>query len=559
MAEDHKQLITRYLTEMKTLFKENKIQPIHHAVLHTGDFLRLFGPTHAAQAFGGERFLEVLGMQNVSNKSGDLEATFTMSVCRSSNLQGILTNANFPQIKPSLDAFHKVADEDLRGTRLADETHYPTTKPPKPVELADDTRAAVARFLNRKHSADRLDKISIRGVIFASEKALRRDSNVIFRRLRAGGDPGPKSNILLVVQEWAVVEDEDARWRYRQFGFAGGFLCWNQAIAIHVVGVDKIISHFARTFFDQRESEHFQALAFNMFPNGSPVQSVCDTATAADSTTSPILVDLDSPQLHRYHFSLSHDTTAVGPVAPHQENENNAVMVVDGSGGPDVKLLKGISKNKRPALMSRLLDRVPLADLHYLSRGDLEQVESYILGLGQGAGLPVDEIDRAAHRLLTASRNLIRGLSQVHKDIATVMRTARDAVDNAVIDYILRHAADEGTQIYELEPLFGLPRHHKVSSEQQRILLAFIEKRWIYSFGENPPSWHAREPTASRHGTQNAQPYNSTKAQESAHWGLSPPHNHASSTPEAELITGWSSSFHSRPYVTWRMALSLAR
>jgi hypothetical protein len=57
------------------------------------------------------------------------------------------------------------------------------------------------------------------------------------------------------------------------------------------------------------------------------------------------------------------------------------------------------------------------------------------------------------------------------------MRTARDAVDNAVIDYILRHAADEGTQIYELEPLFGLPRHHKVSSEQQRILLAFIEKR----------------------------------------------------------------------------------
>jgi hypothetical protein len=77
------------------------------------------------------------------------------------------------------------------------------------------------------------------------------------------GDPGPKSNILLVVQEWAVVEDEDARWRYRQFGFAGGFLCWNQAIAIHVVGVDKIISHFARTFFDQRESEHFQVLPLN--------------------------------------------------------------------------------------------------------------------------------------------------------------------------------------------------------------------------------------------------------------------------------------------------------
>ena len=72
MIEDHERLITRYLEEMKELFKGNKIQPIHHVALHTGDFLRLFGPTHAVQAFGGERFLEVLGMQNVNNKSGTL-------------------------------------------------------------------------------------------------------------------------------------------------------------------------------------------------------------------------------------------------------------------------------------------------------------------------------------------------------------------------------------------------------------------------------------------------------------------------------------------------------
>ena len=70
MIEDHKRLITRYLSEMKELFKGSKIQPIHHVALHTGDFLRLFGPTHAVQAFGGERFLEVLGMQNVNKKSG---------------------------------------------------------------------------------------------------------------------------------------------------------------------------------------------------------------------------------------------------------------------------------------------------------------------------------------------------------------------------------------------------------------------------------------------------------------------------------------------------------
>ena len=316
IIEDHERLITRYLTEMKALFKGNKIQPIHHVALHTGDFLRLFGPTHAVQAFGGERFLEVLGMQNVNNKSGmfiqiipgtclslvgvgELEATFTMAVCRSSNLQGILSDTNLPpKIKPLLDAFHKSANEDHRGTRLADETHHPPTKPPKPVDLAQDVRVAVALLLNRRHRTNKytagwgqwsvprtalaLDKVSIRGVIYANGKALRRDSNVIFRRVggssqRAGkivsifslsyttpGIDNPVStSTLLVIQEWEVVQDEDAQQRYRQFGFAGGFLCWNRTAGVHVVEVDNIISHYARTFFDQWESDRFHVLPLN--------------------------------------------------------------------------------------------------------------------------------------------------------------------------------------------------------------------------------------------------------------------------------------------------------
>jgi hypothetical protein len=70
MINDHELLIARYLNDMKRLFKGSRIQPIHHVALHTADFLRLFGPTHAVQAFGGERLLEVLGQQNVNNKSG---------------------------------------------------------------------------------------------------------------------------------------------------------------------------------------------------------------------------------------------------------------------------------------------------------------------------------------------------------------------------------------------------------------------------------------------------------------------------------------------------------
>lgn len=70
MINDHELLISRYLNGMKRLFKGSKIQPIHHVALHTADFLRLFGPTHTVQAFGGERLLEVLGLQNANKKSG---------------------------------------------------------------------------------------------------------------------------------------------------------------------------------------------------------------------------------------------------------------------------------------------------------------------------------------------------------------------------------------------------------------------------------------------------------------------------------------------------------
>jgi hypothetical protein len=75
MIRDSEMLISRYLNKMRTLFKDSKLQPIHHAALHAGDFLRLFGPNHSVRAFGGERYLEVLGLQNVNNKSGSYPCT----------------------------------------------------------------------------------------------------------------------------------------------------------------------------------------------------------------------------------------------------------------------------------------------------------------------------------------------------------------------------------------------------------------------------------------------------------------------------------------------------
>ena len=70
MITDSEMLMSRYLNTLQILFKDVRMQPIHHVALHAGEFLRLYGPTHSVRAFGGERFLEVLGLQNVNNKSG---------------------------------------------------------------------------------------------------------------------------------------------------------------------------------------------------------------------------------------------------------------------------------------------------------------------------------------------------------------------------------------------------------------------------------------------------------------------------------------------------------
>lgn len=67
---DYERLLKRYLSGMMVLFKDSKLQPIHHVSLHAGDFLRLFGPTHSVRTQGFERFNEKLGMQNTNGKSG---------------------------------------------------------------------------------------------------------------------------------------------------------------------------------------------------------------------------------------------------------------------------------------------------------------------------------------------------------------------------------------------------------------------------------------------------------------------------------------------------------
>ena len=312
---DSEMLMARYLNTMKALFKDAKIQPIHHVALHAGDFLRLYGPNHSVRAFGGERYLKVLGLQNVNNKSGswshlsntisvlnpqlgELEATFMMSVCQSSNLQALLDRDDLPEATgPLLSAYETVSNEDHRGTRLADELHHPPTKPPVLVELQDGTYRLLLMALNQKSlttwytSGDvespviprmvlEMDKVSIRGVIYASANSLLRDSDIIFRREGGSGSrvgsiksifrlshPTPTGPVttttFLLVEQYSPVTDQGMQSTYTRFGFAGGFLCRNRARGgLHIISADNVICHFAKTIL-QTDDELMHVLPLN--------------------------------------------------------------------------------------------------------------------------------------------------------------------------------------------------------------------------------------------------------------------------------------------------------
>jgi hypothetical protein len=230
---------------------------------------------------------------------GELEATFMMSVCRSSNLQALLDQDDLPEAAASLlSAYEAVSNEDHRGTRLADETHHPPPKPPVSVELQEESyhlllRALDQRFRTTRYTAGdvgppvvprmvlELDKISIRGVIYASAKALPRDSDILFRREGGSGSrvgniksifhlshPTPAGSVttttFLLVEQYSPITDQAMQSTYTRFGFAGGFLCHNRAQSgLHIISSDNVICHFAKTIFPQTNNDLMHVLPLN--------------------------------------------------------------------------------------------------------------------------------------------------------------------------------------------------------------------------------------------------------------------------------------------------------
>jgi hypothetical protein len=62
--------IFRYISGLKNLFPHQHLKPIHHAALHIGDILQLFGPVHSHSAPFYERHIKFLHSININLKPG---------------------------------------------------------------------------------------------------------------------------------------------------------------------------------------------------------------------------------------------------------------------------------------------------------------------------------------------------------------------------------------------------------------------------------------------------------------------------------------------------------
>jgi hypothetical protein len=209
-----------------------------------------------------------------------------MASGRNSNLLAILDNDKVlgAIVQDLKKAVKSTQNEDRQGYRLSEFLHGPdyhigahmTRQALKPeyFELLDNLLTSFGHT-NIRNEILSLEQISLRGVCYGTFQSPHyRDSAIIFRA--NAGDP-PEGNesialagaismiceyecrtqgseevfkrLFLFVNEYLSVQRSRPGFNdpYRNYGFAAGFLCEEQADTLHLIDLTQIVSHFALT------------------------------------------------------------------------------------------------------------------------------------------------------------------------------------------------------------------------------------------------------------------------------------------------------------------------
>lgn len=170
---------------------------------------------------------------------------------------------------------------------LANEIHFPLTKPPSHIRLDLRTFNLFTQLVTYTTGGSgvwnlttsevlELGKITISGVIYASHKTLPHDSNIIFRcsgqtsncigcmdLIFRPKNSGASDAAFLAVSQFSPVRDHPMDGVYRRFGFAGGYLYTEGQITPQVIQASDVVCHFVKMAVESEGQGLTHALPLN--------------------------------------------------------------------------------------------------------------------------------------------------------------------------------------------------------------------------------------------------------------------------------------------------------
>ncbi|PPR07348.1 hypothetical protein CVT24_007483 [Panaeolus cyanescens] len=283
-VEAYDKHITRYVSNIRHIYPDQKLKPTHHCALHIGEFLQDLGPVHSHDSPFFERHINAFHHLNHNSHPGEMETTHLNSSACSANVRGRLADEEDirPLVFDMIEAMTKIDKEDIRGFRLASvlDPYTPTTTTGLKaihLELSELRQTLWKTCLASRGEPENIvtgsvssfQQIALRGVCYSVSDHVYRNSIIMFSE-RVNGSPSPspveyqnlkaafidvifqppdQQNLFyLVIRELLpVVETDQLRDPYRRYGFASGFLCRRQHQHIWVIGLDQVKSHAAFT------------------------------------------------------------------------------------------------------------------------------------------------------------------------------------------------------------------------------------------------------------------------------------------------------------------------
>ena len=283
--------MTAYLNVLKELYPNLAWRPNHHAALHIGHFLLLFGPMHGWWMFPFERLIGRLQKININCKrgmcaslsraviadglSGELERTMLETLCASTNLKSLLLqHYETPALhKLSLLVDRAVTDrfrDPLAGvispTSQGEMSGTPKRQR-KPPHLSTGALRAFSDYyqesLGRSLPIPVLTSISthsIDGLSFSVLRELEHNSTIFFRSQHQGQCPAviqfiitiptdKQLDVFFIVKRYAplrrpVAEDPDPFTLYPAFGAS----LWSSRILpdLVVISSQQVVCHAIR-------------------------------------------------------------------------------------------------------------------------------------------------------------------------------------------------------------------------------------------------------------------------------------------------------------------------